>query len=294
MKMKTKRTKKMPEFTTTANPEKPLSPCTPSTPPNPPPPAAAPPPTDPPPKPKPRFRLPPELEQLAPEELDFVNDQLRSKTYSEVQEMLLTKCGIHISINKLFRYYQKLQFADQLEIAEDSSEAVEQLLNIYNGQSVDLDKAGLETIKRRALALAVSPSTKPSLLLNLVRIFTWEHRKSMDDLRKKIAADNASHRDRIAQTAERRAKCEEDRVKILDRHRAWIEKSRPHNSPAADMEKEKILKEMLGPLYVPPGSEEPLGGSYIPPVQQNQLDSAGLAIPGADRAHPPQRKRKTA
>jgi hypothetical protein len=89
--------------------------------------------------------------------------------------------GIRISINKLFRYFQKVQFADQVEIAEDSNEAVEQLLNLYNGQPVDLDKAGLETIKRRALQLAVSPSTKPSMLLNLMRIFTWEHRKSMDE-----------------------------------------------------------------------------------------------------------------
>jgi hypothetical protein len=210
-------------------------------------------------------RLPPEFEGLSPVQLDYINDQLRAHTYAEVQEQLFTEMGIRVSINKLFRYFQKVQLADQLEIAEDSTEAVEQLLNLYNGRPVDLDKVGLETIKRRALQLAVSPSTKPSLLLNLMRIFTWEHRKSMDEdrksmnaHRKQMDAEKSAHRKRMAavaerraQCSERRARCEEDRVKILEQ-RAAREKTK---QPSYEWPQAQITELIRNQLSEPwPGS----------------------------------------
>src|SRR5262245_27069759 len=207
------------------------------------------------------LRLPPEFEGLCPVQLDYINDQLREHTYADVQRMLFTEYGIHISINKLFRYYKKLELAEQLEISEDSNESVQQLLNLYNGQPVDIDKAGLETLTRRALELAVSPKTKPSMLLNLMRIFTWEHRKSMDEDRKAMNAhrkqmdlDKAAHRNRMAEIAERRAKCEEDRVKLLERRQTHDEKLKPAKVPEMPQEmltriiEEELAKPWQGPL----------------------------------------------
>src|ERR1051325_1300215 len=103
-----------------------------------------------------------------------------------------------MSINKLFRYREKLDLAFTLEFAEDTTGSVEQLLNIYNARPVGIDKAGMETPKRRALQLALSPKTKPTILLSLMRIFTYEHRKSMDERRhehrQKMDEDKSNYR----------------------------------------------------------------------------------------------------
>jgi hypothetical protein len=161
-----------------------------------------------------KISLPPELECFGEAQIEEINNLLRTRTYAEVQEFILLESGIRISINKLFRYYQKLELAEALDLAENATEGVQQLLNFYNAQAVDLDKAGLQTIKQRALQLACSPSTKPTLLLQLMRIFTWEHRKSMDDHRKQMDLDKAAHRNRLAQIAERRAQCQERRLAV--------------------------------------------------------------------------------
>ena len=174
-----------------------------------------------------KFKLPQEFDGLSPEVMDYINDYLRENTYADTQRMLFTEYGIKISINKLFRYREKLDLALHLEISQDTTDAVEQLLNIYNGQPADIDQAGLETLKRRALQLAVSPKTKPSMLLNLMRIFTYAHRKSMDEHRKKMDGEKSAHRARMAAVAERRAKCEEDRVKLLERHQLHHEERNP-------------------------------------------------------------------
>jgi hypothetical protein len=226
------------------------------------------------------FRLPPEFQGLSPEQLDYINNQLRSHTYAEVQELLFTDMGLRISINKLFRYFQKVELADQLEIAEDSVEAVEQLLKIYNSQPVDIDKAGLETIKRRALQLAVSPSTKPSLLLSLMRIFTWEHRKSMDEHRKQMDREKSAHRNRIAAVAEGRAKCEEIRVETLQRRQTHLEKTKSASTDFAQAQITELLRKELSQPWPAsagtPAADEPRNTSSEPhacPKPQTNPDS---------------------
>src|SRR6476659_325506 len=98
-------------------------------------------------KPSPRpFRLPPEFETFTPQQIEEINDLLRNNTYASAQQQIFFSTGIRISINKLFRYFQKVELADQLEMADDTTEAVAQLLSVYNGQSTDLTQAGLETI----------------------------------------------------------------------------------------------------------------------------------------------------
>src|SRR5690349_7183963 len=51
--------------------------------------------------------LPPEFDKLTEEQIEGINDLLRTKTYQETQEQIQFHTGIYISINKLFRYYQK-------------------------------------------------------------------------------------------------------------------------------------------------------------------------------------------
>jgi hypothetical protein len=183
---------------------------------------------------KPSSPIPSEFDHLSPEQLEYIHDRLRTQPYADVQALIFAEFGIEISINKLFRYYQKLALARLLEIPGTSAEAAGQLQKLYNGEPVQLDQAGLEAIQRRALELAISPSTSPSLLLNLMRVFTWEHRKSMDEHRQKIDTEKSAHRNRLAEiaerhalVAERRAKCEEQRVELLHRHQDHLEKTKP-------------------------------------------------------------------
>jgi hypothetical protein len=178
--------------------------------------------------------IPPELDHLSTKQLEYIHDRLLTQPYAEVQALIFAEFGIEISINKLFRYYHKLALARLLEIPGTPAEAASQLQKLYNGEPVQIDQAGLEAIQRRALELAISPSTSPSLLLNLMRIFTWEHRKSMDEHRRKIDADKSAHHNRMAEiaerhatVAERRATCEEERVALLQRHQAHLEKTNP-------------------------------------------------------------------
>src|SRR5262245_21899143 len=93
-----------------------------------------------------KWKIPAEFDGLSPEQMDHINDYLRENKYTDTQRMLYTEYAIQISTNKLFRYREKLDLARLLEISEDTTEAVEQLLNIYNGQPADIDEAGMETV----------------------------------------------------------------------------------------------------------------------------------------------------
>src|ERR1051325_9536657 len=198
-----------------------------------------------------KIKLPSEFDGLSPEVMDYINDYLRENTYADTQRMLFTEYGIKISSNKLFRYREKLDLALHLEISQDTTDAVEQLLNLYNGQPADIDQAGMETLKRRALQLAVSPKTKPSMLLNLMRIFTYEHRQSMDEHRKKMDEEKSAHRARMAAVTERRAKCEEDRVKLLERRQQQAENPKQTKVEFPQELMTRFINEELGRSPVP-------------------------------------------
>ena len=114
------------------------------------------------PKRKPRSPLPPEFDHLSLKQLDYIHDRLLTQPYADVQALIFAEFGIEISINKLFRYYQKLALVRLLEIPGTPAEAASQLQKLYNGEPFQLDQAGLEAIQRRALELAISPSTSPS------------------------------------------------------------------------------------------------------------------------------------
>ena len=221
------------------------------------------------------IRLPPEFENFNAEQLDFINDLLRTKTYAEVQRIIHQETGLRISINKLFRYREKLDFAECLQISQHTDEDLQQLIHVcqgQSGQSIDLDQAGLQTIKRRALALACSPSTKPSRLLKLMRIFTWEHRKSMDDHRKQMDAQKATHRDRLARLAEQRLALQQRRFESAER-RAQLRAEAQKSKPAAETTQPE-------PRVYPDGNMVPYLSEY---AQQY------IAYLRGERAEPPKR-----
>jgi hypothetical protein len=215
---------------------------------------------------KPHSPVPSEFAHLSPKQLEYIDDRLLTQPYADVQALIFAEFGIEISINKLFRYYHKLALARLLEIPGTPAEGASQLQKLYNGEPVQLDEAGLEAIQRRALELAISPSTSPSLLLNLMRVFTWEHRKSMDEHRKKIDAEKSAHRKRLAEiaerhavVAERRAGCEEQRVELLRLHQAHLEKTKPGAAAWPQDEINRLIDPEL--RYPHPGHAAAMGSA---------------------------------
>jgi hypothetical protein len=218
---------------------------------------------------KARSLVPSEFDHLSPKQLEYIHDRLITQPYADVQALIFAEFGIEISINKLFRYYHKLALARLLEIPGTPAEAAGQLQKLYNGEPVQIDQAGLEAIQRRALELAISPSTSPSLLLNLMRVFTWEHRKSIDEHRRKIDTDKSAHRSRLAEiadrhaiVAERRATCEEQRVALLQRHQAHLEKTKPDAAAWPQAEITRLFE--TEPQRPHPGRAAFMGSAGVP------------------------------
>jgi hypothetical protein len=229
-----------------------------------------------------RSPVPSEFDHLPPKQLEYIHDRLLTQPYADVQALIFAEFGIEISINKLFRYYHKLALARLLEIPGSPAEAASQLQKLYNGEPVQLDQAGLEAIQRRALELAISPSTSASLLLNLMRVFTWEHRKSMDEHRRKIDAEKSAHRNRLAEiaerhavVAERRATCEEQRVQLLQRHQAHLEKTKP---AAAAWPQAEITRLFETELRRPHPGRAAMGGAGVPPASAGVPPAAPSSI----------------
>src|SRR5688500_7354635 len=123
------------------------------------------------------FQPLPEFAHLRPDQLEYIHDLLRDSTLADVQQQLHMDLGVRISSSTLHRYRAQLDLADQLLLGTDAQSAVDQLRALYAGRETNLDAAGLQVIKQRALALASAPKTSPTLLKDLHRIFTYEDRK---------------------------------------------------------------------------------------------------------------------
>jgi hypothetical protein len=167
-------------------------------------------------RPKP-FEPLPEFASLPPDQLEAIHDFIRHHTYEESIEFLREQLGVEISLNRLYRYRSRLDLATQLEIADDNAPAIENLLALLAGKPVDIDAAGLHVIKQRALALASRPDAAPSVLMNLFRIFTWEHRKNVTEHRLHSLDRRDKCRERITKVAERRQKLAERRQKFVEK-----------------------------------------------------------------------------
>jgi len=124
------------------------------------------------------FQPLPEFASLPREQLDYIHDTLRAKTYEDAQQEIWSTLGCRISTNRLQRYRETLDLAAALEIAdEDTLTAVDQLNALLAARETNFPAAGIHLIQQRALALSASPKTSPTLLKDLFRIFTYEDRK---------------------------------------------------------------------------------------------------------------------
>src|SRR5687767_6794099 len=123
------------------------------------------------------FQPLPEFAHLRPDQLEYIHDLLRDSTLADVQQQLHMDLGVRLSSSTLHRYRAQLDLADQLQLGTDTASAVDQLRDLDAGRETNLDAAGLQVIKQRALALASAPKTSPTLLKDLHRIFTYEDRK---------------------------------------------------------------------------------------------------------------------
>src|SRR3954467_11064377 len=123
------------------------------------------------------FQTIPEFEHFTPEELDKVHEIIRSTTYAEAPRDIHVRYGIKLSTNKLFRYLRKIDCAEELSsIDEDVTVSVNDYVNLLNGKPVPFSAAGMQVVLKRAFELACAPSTSPSLLKDLFRMFTYEDR----------------------------------------------------------------------------------------------------------------------
>lgn len=162
------------------------------------------------------FQPLPEFASLSREQLDYIHDLLRGKTYEDAQQEIWVTLGCRISTNRLQRYREKIDLAAALEIAgEDTIPAVDQLNNLLAGRESNIAAAGMLLIQQRALALAASPKTSPTLLKDLFRIFTYEDRKSDNAHRRQIAEQREATRKRLADLAERKHADAQKRAELL-------------------------------------------------------------------------------
>lgn len=179
----------------------------------------------------------PEFAGLPPDQLDYIHDLLRQKTYEEAQQEIWSTLGCRISISRLHRYREKIDLAAALEIAsEDTGPAVDQLNNLLTGRETNIAAAGLLLIQQRALALAAAPKTSPTLLKDLFRIFTYEDRKKDNAHRRQIAEQREATRQ---QTADDRRSMNEHRKQIDHHHARLAEQREQTRQRLADLAERK-------------------------------------------------------
>ncbi|HEX7859278.1 MAG TPA: hypothetical protein VF773_03055 [Verrucomicrobiae bacterium] len=152
----------------------------------------------------------PEFAALTKPELERIHELLRTSTLAEVQAHLLTTHQIDLTISTLHRYRSRLDLAEQLQLAQYSAAAVEELLHLFAGRATALSTAARGVVLQRSLGLVASPSTSPSLLIQLHRLFTYEdrreaiqHRIEMEKLREQTRSRHAvvaEQRQRLAET----------------------------------------------------------------------------------------------
>ena len=182
------------------------------------------------------FQPLPELAHLSPDDLTEIHNTLRDLTVPQVAEFIATRHSRFISHHRLYRYRDRLDLADQLQIAEDNAPAIQNLLSMLAGKHVDLDRAGIHIIKQRAVTLAASPNSSPSLLKDLFRIFTYKDRLSIQ---------------------QRRVKCHERMTKVAEKRQKLAEKKHKMEDKGASMEEQmEAARELFG-CFPPPGPYTP-------------------------------------
>src|SRR5690242_2364474 len=118
-------------------------------------------------------RLPPEFANLPQADLDTINGWLDEFTLKDVRHKLRETFSIEMDDSKLSRYNSKRKIARDLSDHTDLALDVQDILNLFNGQPVRYDAAGIELIQKRAFELLACQKTSASKLTALLRIFHY-------------------------------------------------------------------------------------------------------------------------
>lgn len=196
------------------------------------------------------FQPLPELAHLAPDILCGIHDIIRDFTVPEASQHIYEKHSVRISHHRLYRYRDRLELADQLQIADDNAPAIQNLLSMLAGKHVDLDRAGIHIIKQRAVTLAASPDSSASLLKDLFRIFTYKDRLALQ---------------------QRRVKCQERMTKVAEKRQKLAEKIQREKDDVMGMEEQSAAARELFGAFPPP---IPFGSKMetTPPVDIDPVD----------------------
>lgn len=187
------------------------------------------------------FQPLPEFASLDREQLDYIHEMLHTHTYDDAQREIWSNLGCRISTNRLQRYREKLDLAAALEIADqDTLPAVDQLNDILAGRDTNIPAAGIHLIQQRALALAASPKTSPTLLKDLFRIFTYEDRRSDNAHRRKIAEQREAARQQTAAESLQLRRFMNEHKQAMDLRRAKSAEQREETRAAAFEHKKQI------------------------------------------------------
>ena len=136
-----------------------------------------------------KHKLPEELANLTPTELAEVNEWLRKHPYSKVQQLMLERYGCDPSLNKLCRYYQRLQFAEEISQTPAApagpSATVHDIVAIENGEPLS-DEQLTAHLKLHALRMVSAPDLDVSRLYQIFQLFTYEDRRKFNEHRASI------------------------------------------------------------------------------------------------------------
>ena len=116
----------------------------------------------------------PELDNLPEDKRDLLHHWIEELGYHKAVQKFREDSGVEVTYNKLYRYYQRVLHHQQFEQAEDDKLTMPDYLALLNGEPVAYDRAGIETVMKRAFTRACQPNIKPSELSALLRTRTAE------------------------------------------------------------------------------------------------------------------------
>jgi hypothetical protein len=137
--------------------------------------------------------LPPELANLADEQLAQVNYWLDRFTYEKTRKLFFETHGIDIGRMKLTRYNQRRLKARALSRPGQSSFTAADLIAIKNGTPIPDERLNNELLQRRVLDLVRNVKSAYELR-ELHQVVTYDQRRHLKEKETALAERAAEHR----------------------------------------------------------------------------------------------------
>ena len=122
-----------------------------------------------------KHTFPSELENLTDAQLDQLHQWLDESPYRVALAKLETEFGVQMSMTKLCRYLQKLEFVEAVNGDSETQLQVRDLIDILNGQRTPYDEATLAAISKKNFEyLLRHPEITVNKLMLCHRIATYK------------------------------------------------------------------------------------------------------------------------